>query len=102
MTEHIGAEVLFHTGRGNNRRTLSLSKISSHLGSNVSKALISLHCFTGCDSVSSFHGKSKSKAFKLFASDTACHAVFQELGSSFTVSDELVKGAEKFVCKMYG
>ena len=82
MAEHIGAEVLFHTGRGNNTKTLSISKISSHLGPHVSKALISLHCFTGCDSVSSFHGKYKPEAFKLFASDTACHAVFQELGSS--------------------
>ena len=29
VSEHIEADLLFHTGRGNNRRTLNLSKISS-------------------------------------------------------------------------
>lgn len=61
-----------------------------------------MHCFTGCDTVSSFHGKSKTKAFKLLVNDADPHAIFHEMGSSFKVSDELVKGAEKFVCKLYG
>lgn len=66
---HIGTELIFNTGRGNNRRILSLSAINTNLGEDVSDALISFHCFTGSGTVSSFHGKSKAKALKVFAGD---------------------------------
>ena len=98
----IESKLLFHTGRGNNRRTLSLSAVSTYLGEDVCNALISFHCFTGCDSVSSFHGKSKAKSYKLMAESAQFKVMFQQLGSSFTIEEDVFSGLERFVCQLYG
>ena len=100
--KQIESKLLFHTGRGSNRRTLSLSDVSTYLGEDVCNALISFHCFTGCDSVSSFHGKSKAKAYKLMAESAQFKVMFQQLGSSFTVEEDVFSGLERFVCQLYG
>ena len=100
--KEIGRDLLFHTGRGNNRRTLNLSAINAYLGEDVCNALISFHCFTGCDSVSSFHGKSKAKAYKLMVESAEFKATFQQLGDSFTVNEDKFCELEKFVCHLYG
>ena len=39
-----------------------IGKIATHLGHDVCKALVGLHAFTGCDSVSAFAGKGKISA----------------------------------------
>ena len=97
----IGTTLLLHTGRGNNKRVLNLTNVHNYLGAEVSDALIGLHCFTGCDSVSAFYGKGKSKAIKLMMGDSDVQKVFKQIGSSFEVSEEVIKAIERFVCKLY-
>ncbi len=58
-TSDVSCEILFDTGIGNSKRLISISKLNSHYGSHVRSALMALHCFTGCDSVSCFNGKGK-------------------------------------------
>ena len=75
----IAAKVHFHTGRGINLHTIDLKKIEQSTGNDVSKALIGLHCLTGCDSVSAFYGKDKNKALNLLLKDDELYPAFKDL-----------------------
>lgn len=50
-------------GHGNNKRYLSIEKIVQSLGSTICSCLLALHCFTGCDTTSSFFKVGKKSAF---------------------------------------
>jgi len=97
----VGSQLYFHTGRDDNVRTIDLQAIQQELGDDIAKAIIGLHCFTGCDSVSSFYGKGKTKAIKLLTQNKSFSHACQMLGESFSVTDELVSLLEDFVCKLY-
>ncbi len=45
----VNGKLLFFTGKGDLQRTIDITNIAEHLGSEVSEALIGLHVFTGCD-----------------------------------------------------
>lgn len=90
------------------------------------KSLIGLHAFTGilishighyylalnlynchlyhvgCDSVSSFAGKGKTKAFKLLKGSSRYVNAFMALGDSWIIDDGLFDVLEEFVCDLYG
>ena len=44
---------------------MDIKKVTATLGTDVCKALIGMHAYTGCDTVSAFAGKGKAKALKL-------------------------------------
>ena len=54
----------------------------------VSKALLGLHPFTGCDTTSAFHGRKRVKAFRLMLKHDFV-STFKSLGQSWEVSQEL-------------
>ena len=58
-------------------------------GREICEALIGLHSFTGCDSVSAFAGKGKIGALKILKSNEGTRRAFRELGQSWTVSEDL-------------
>ena len=66
------------------------------------KALLGYHCFSGCDSISSFTGRGKLKPLNLLLSSVNYITAFASLGVNNIVSDELAIELEKFVCHMYG
>lgn len=102
LCDVINGNVLFHTGRGDHLRTIDVQAVRNGIGTSVADALIGLHCFTGCDSVSSFYGKGKVKALKLVSAEGDYQTAFKQLGGSFEVSPELCAELEKFVCALYG
>ena len=51
-------------------RYIDIGKIASAIGLQVCKALLGLHAFTGCDSVSSFAGIGKVKPLKILRKRT--------------------------------
>ena len=83
-------------------RIIHVQSIKQHLRDAVTNALIGLHCFTGCDSVSAFYGKVKVKPFKLVQQDPVSCSAFQLLGETFAVSEDTVATIEAFVCSFYG
>ena len=98
----IGSSRLyFHTGRDEHVRTIHVQSIKQHLGDAVTNALIGLHCFTGCDSVSAFYCKGKVKPFKLVQQDPVFCSAFQLLGETCAVSEDTVATIEAFVCSLY-
>ena len=57
-----------------------MSKLAGVLGQEASKALLGLHAFTGCDSVSAFSGIGKAWPLKLLRSKNEFQVMFQNLG----------------------
>ena len=72
----IEGNLLFHTERGDLQRTIDIQAIQLHLGIPVSEALIGLHTFTGCDFVSAFYGRGKTKALKMMMAHEKYQAAF--------------------------
>ena len=68
-------QLLMLTGTGNNKRIIDVNSIPEDIYENqnetygtknqVMTALLGFHCFTGCDTVSSFAGRRKLKPLKL-------------------------------------
>jgi len=83
-------------------RYVDISKIAGVLGKKVSKALLRLHAFTGCDSMSAFAGIGKARPLKLLRSKDEFQAMFQNLGEPWSITEELCVQLESFVCAMYG
>lgn len=102
MCNFITSNIYVLPGISTYPTVIDVSSIYNKLGHNLSNALIGLHCFTGCDSCSSFKGKGKIKAFKLMQSNPSYIAAFQRLGSSFDVSLDIIEILEIFTCELYG
>ena len=63
------------------------------------QALVGVHSFTGCDQNSSMLRKSKMKSWKTAQEHLQ---TFNNLGTTYEVSDQLVKQLEAYVCALYG
>ena len=76
-------------------------KVSATVGMEVCRALIGLHAYTGCDSVSAFAGNGKTSALKLLTGNRETQDTFLELGQEWDLSPELMDKLEAFTCLMY-
>ncbi|KAL8587495.1 hypothetical protein ACOMHN_000901 [Nucella lapillus] len=80
---------------------IDIGKVASSLGPSVCTALLGLHAYTGCDSVSSFAGKGKVAALKMLKSNENVQQAFSGLGKDWELSGELFEKLEQFTCKLY-
>ena len=102
LSQEIASPLYFHTGKDDKERTIDVGAVQQELGDELTNAIIGFHCFTGCDSVSSFYGKGKQKTFKLLKKNLPHADSFKELGTTDTVSQQMASGLESFVCLLYG
>ena len=63
--KEIKNKILFDTGMGNKRRILCVNNIVQNKGEDVCSILPALHCFTGCDTTSTFVRREKIAPLKL-------------------------------------
>ena len=83
----INTTILFDTGLGNKKRLINITNISNHYTEEMCEAMLGLHTFTGCDSVSSFRGIGKVKPLKLLLkSPEHCYAL-KHLGDNWDVDE---------------
>lgn len=68
----------------------------------VSNALLGLHGFTGCDTVSAIYGKGEAKPLKLMVKDNVYTKTFAFIGEEPGVLGENFEVVEKLVCELYG
>lgn len=61
---------LYQLFRKSRKKLYDIHKIAASLSQNICKALVGLHAFTGCDSVSTFARKGKVKPLKITTADT--------------------------------
>ena len=109
-SEHINGNLFIRTGRENKARIISIEKVKDNISIKydlqdvplVSNALLSLHGFTGCDTVSAFSGKGKVKPMKLMLRNDIYIKLFATFGEKPGVLDYELKQIEGFVCELYG
>ena len=77
-------------------KILEIPKLISAVGKNVSRALLGLHAFTGCDSVSAFSGKGKVNPFNV-----VLMAAFLKLGQELNVDNDVFEALQEFTCQLY-
>ena len=80
---------------------LDVGKAATGLGQNVTKALIGMHAYTGCDTVSAFAGRGKLRALKLLIDSRQFQNMFANLGEHWELSDELFEKLQSFTCTLY-
>jgi len=102
FAHEITSSLFFVTGTGNNARIVNVTSLSQSYGIIKSHALLGLHVFTGCDSVSAFRGKGKVKAVKIMLESEEFCDIFDKLGRSWDITEEMLSILEKFVCSLYG
>ena len=100
----IAAHLFFRTGVKNRTRVIDMNLLSEKHGEAVCRALPGLHALTGCDTTSAFVGRGKKQALCIVSDPASVEArrSLTRLGHAFTVTDDLMRGIEKFVCQLYG
>lgn len=98
----LGHKSSFVTGVGGKRRTIFLKPIYDSIGARLADALPGFHAFTGCDTTGHFAGKGKQRCWKaLKKSRDNVIAAFVQLGTTDTISPEMERALEQFVCQLY-
>ena len=97
--DKIEASLFLKCGTKTRRRIVDIGKVAASVGAGVCRALIGLHAYTGCDTVSAFAGKGKVKALKLLTSSKVHQDAFSRLHGRIT--EELTDKLEAFACLFY-
>ena len=104
--QNLDPEVEIFAYLTNGKKYYNVVEISSSLGREVCFALAFFYCFTGCDTVSSFTGKGKCKAWDtwfLSQSKDDFTKVFKELGNQPPeISSGHMNKIEEFIRLLYG
>ena len=88
-------------GSSTRKKLIDMKMIATVLGDDTCKALIGVHAFTGCDSISAFAGKGKAKALKMLKDDAEIKETFAKLGEEWQLPTDLFTHIEKFTCDLY-
>ena len=110
LVTEIDCKLFMKTGVKNKARIINLDGIKESLktkygiqdANEASKALLGLHGFTGCDTISSFAGKGKVGSVKTMMKDQNHIALFATFGDSPELSEVQFQQIQKFVCDLYG
>ena len=88
-------------GTRNHTRLVDITKVAASIGSKVCKALVVMHAFTGCDTVSAFGGKGKLRALQILKGNEEIQDYFIKVGEQWKPPRELQVRLEEFVCQLY-
>ena len=80
---------------------INIKAVASSLGPEVCDALIGMHAYTGCDTVSCFSGRGKISALKMLKKDKDICNTMQLLGEDWTVNQDLFSKFNRFTCISY-
>ena len=99
------------TGTGKHTRIIDIEAVAVSANEKFNKtecneedflnALLAYHCFTGCDSTSSFAGRGKIKPLVELVKNNVFIDTFKNIGRIPT-SSEMFSSLEQFVCIIYG
>ncbi|XP_041373542.1 uncharacterized protein LOC121386637 [Gigantopelta aegis] len=95
-------KVLFDTGTGNKRHLIHIHSIIKEVEKDLCLALSAVHAFTGCDTTSAFVRKGKVIALNILKQHQDFVEIFQRLGKSVEIDDDVFDKLERFTCLLYG
>ena len=93
--------IILRRGKGNNIRFIDISRLATILGSDLCKAMVGAHAFTGCDCVSAIAGQGKIKAINLLRKNIQFKEAFMSLGMEWSVSKSMFDTMQAFTCCLY-
>ena len=110
VSEKINANINFKIGNKDKKRIINVNKVKESLKDKydavvsvglecLTRALASLHAFTGCDTVSAFSGFGK---FKIMAKNVDYTKLFEKVGKNWPFEKKIIRYIEGFVCHLYG
>ena len=99
--EFLSADVVLKCGDKNRVRYLDIRNLTNAIGRDMCQALLGMHAFTGCDTVSAFFGKGKAKALRILQTDSIYRDTFKQLGQEWMLSEDTFKQLEAFACVLY-
>ena len=97
----IPAELTLISGTRSRSRLISVPQLCEKQGPRVCQVLPGLHALTGCDTVSSFSGKGKKRAFEIVRDSQVTSDSVQVLGKSLPLSEQSITKLEEVVCRVY-
>ena len=83
------------------RRFVDITKVAATVGIDVCRALVGMHAYTECDTVSAFTGKVKVKAVKLLSKNKEIQDTFFKLGQEWDLSPDLMNKLEAYTSLLY-
>ena len=92
------SNIYFETGQ-KVKRIIHVNKVAEKLGPHNASALLGLHAFMGCDSVSSFYGRGKVKAWKVMEEEKSGDT-FIALGREITLERSYVAAGVFSMCSV--
>ena len=110
MAEQIRGRLFIRTGTQNKACIILIGTVKESLAmrfdvediEQACLALLGLHAFTGCDTVSAFSGKGKAKPVKLMLKENSYINLFNSFGNELSLSEAQHCGLQQFVCGMHG
>ncbi|KAG1714540.1 hypothetical protein GQR58_001134 [Nymphon striatum] len=101
LHSQIGTKVLLRRGKKNAMRLIDISRLGTILGKDVCTALIGVHAYTGCDSVSAFAGQGKVKSIRLITKNMEYREMFCDFGKEWHVTEDMFETIQAFTCSLY-
>jgi len=101
-SQNIRIPLIMDTGVADKGRLIDIKSAIQGIGNDFSNALLSLHAFTGCDSISSFVRKGKVGPLRVLQKNPQYIPVFTSLGTTPTLTPEQYDNLEAFTCLLYG
>ena len=93
---------IYKRGTQSRTRFFVVGKVARALGHDICDALIGLHAFTGCDTVSACAGREKKmRIFKHVKTNKTYEEAFCWLGQTWDVSAELIQKLQEISSRMY-
>ena len=99
--DKIRASLFQKCGTKARRRVVNITKVAATVGIDVCRALVGVHAYTGCDTVSAFAGKGKAKALKLLSKNKKIQDTFFKLGQEWDFSPDLMNKLEAYTSLLY-
>ena len=100
--KEIKNKILFDTGIDNKRRIFCVNDIVQNKGEDVRSILPVLHCFTGCETTSTFVRRGKTAPLKLVEKNHQYIPILARIGQERQCSESLINDMEAFTCAIYG
>ena len=89
VTHSLNTNMFFQSAK----QLYKMSEIKEIFTEKMCAALLGLHSFTGCDTVSSFRGKGKKKAITALKSSPDFINTFADFGMEWAPDEALLKGS---------
>ncbi len=100
LCQDVNSNIFIRRGSKSSVRLVDITKLAAALGRDVCTALLGLHPWNSCDTISAFEGQGKLKALKILLREQKRIDAFATLGSSWNVANELLCIIEEFVCQL--